>query len=173
MKNNGFTIFIFLLTFILSALFSFVAIMLSDINVILLCVILLIVILIGIVADMAGVAVLSGDEARFHAMASQKIKGSKEAVKLIRNNAHVSSICNDVIGDICGILSGALGASLAAYIISKKLIADIFVSVLMGALISTLTVGLKAVAKKVAIAEANKIIFIIGKVQHFFKPKGK
>ena len=173
MKNNRFTIFIFFLTFILSATFSLVAILLSDINVILLCVILLVVILIGILADMAGVAVLSGDEARFHAMASQKIKGSKEAVKLIRNSAHVSSICNDVIGDVCGILSGALGAALAAYVISKGLIPDIVVSVLVAAVISTLTVGLKAVSKKVAVSEANQIIHIIGKVQHFFKPKGK
>ena len=62
--------------------------------------ILLVIVLVGIVFDILGVAVTSADERPFHSMASRKVPGAQEAIRLLRNAERVGSICNDVIGDI-------------------------------------------------------------------------
>ena len=69
--------------------------------------ILLLIVLIGIIFDIIGVAVTSADEKPFHSMASRKVPGAMESIRLLRNAERVSSICNDVVGDICGVVSGA------------------------------------------------------------------
>ena len=63
--------------------------------------ILLIIVMVGIIFDIIGVAVTSADEKPFHSMAARKVPGAKESIKLLRNAERVSSICNDVVGDIC------------------------------------------------------------------------
>ena len=68
--------------------------------------ILLVIVMVGIIFDIIGVAVTSADEKPFHSMAARKVPGSQEAIKLLRNAERVSSICNDVVGDICGVVSG-------------------------------------------------------------------
>src|SRR5699024_842389 len=68
--------------------------------------IVFIIIIIGILFDMLGIASTAADEAPFHAMASEKVKGAKEAVIIIKNADRFSSFSNDVIGDISGIVSG-------------------------------------------------------------------
>ena len=57
--------------------------------------------------DMAGIAIATADEKTLNAMAARKIRGAKEAVRLIRSADRVGSFCNDVIGDIVGIISGS------------------------------------------------------------------
>ena len=69
--------------------------------------ILLVIVAVGILFDIIGVAVTSADEKPFHAMASRRVPGAKEAIRLLRSAGKVSSICNDVVGDICGVVSGA------------------------------------------------------------------
>ena len=96
---------VFIISFVLSAIFSGLSSFLSDINVIVLIVIILIVIGIGIIFDMIGVATLTAEEAPFHAMSSKKIKEATACINLLKNNTKVSSICNDIVGDICGIVS--------------------------------------------------------------------
>ena len=86
--------------------------LIKNINVVFAFLILIIIIFIGILFDIIGVAVTAADEPPFHAMSANKQKGSKEAVILIRNADIVSNFCNDVIGDIAGTLSGAAGATL-------------------------------------------------------------
>ena len=113
MKYNNWLYKVFLLTFILAIAFSAITSVLTNtFNNIVLLIILLVVIFIGILFDMIGVAVLTSNEATFHAMAAKKITGAKESVVLIKNAVKVSSVCNDVIGDICGIVSGGLAAVL-------------------------------------------------------------
>ena len=170
MKNTKWIIFIFVLTFVLAAAFSGATVMLSDINVALMIVILCVVVALGIVCDMMGVAVLSANEATFHAMASKKIKGAKESVALLRSAPKVSSICNDVIGDICGIISGSIGATLALYISSLGMNITLS-SVLTAAAISTITVGGKAAAKELAQKKCDEITFIMGKARSRFTRK--
>ena len=112
---------------------------------------------------MIGVAVLSCEESSFHAKASRKIKGSRECIKLIKNSNRTSSICNDVIGDICGIVSGTLTATIVISLLDTPLMA-----VMLTAVVSSLTVGGKAIGKKVAIKRCEDITFFVGKLLSLF-----
>lgn len=172
MKDNiKWIILVFVLTFVLSACFSGVATLVSDINVILTGIILAVVILIGIIADMIGVAVLSGNEATFHAKASRKIKGAGVCVNLIRSASKVSSVCNDIIGDICGILSGALGTTLALFISGVTALPHPVCALIVAAGVSTLTVGGKALCKSIAVKNSDGIIFALGSFLAIFQKK--
>lgn len=101
-ENVKWFIQVFIITFMLSLFFSYIStVALNDIQVLPAILILLLVIMLGIVFDIVGVAVTVAGEEEFHAKATKKIKGAKTAVKLIRNSAKVANICADVIGDIC------------------------------------------------------------------------
>lgn len=89
-------------TFILSMLFSFISANgVSNLSLIPAILILALVIVVGIIFDIIGVAVTVADEHEFHAKATKKVKGSKNSIKLIRNAPKVANICSDVVGDIC------------------------------------------------------------------------
>ena len=101
-SNIKWFIEVFILTFILSMIFSYVSENgVSNLNLIPAILILVLVIFIGIIFDIIGVAVTVADEHEFHAKATKKVKGSKDSIKLIRNAPKVANICADVIGDIC------------------------------------------------------------------------
>ena len=133
--------------------------------VITLCVCLLLVIVaVGILFDIIGVAVTSADEKPFHSMASRRVPGAKEAIRLLRSAGKVSSICNDVVGDICGVVSGAASATIAARALTYVDFSwPQAVSLGMSALVAGLTVGGKAVGKTVAIRSCTEIVFTVGK----------
>ncbi len=76
--------------------------------------ILLFIILLGIVFDIIGIAVASASLPPLASMAAKKMKGAKQAVRLLQNAPSVSNFCNDVVGDICGIISGSAGAAIAS-----------------------------------------------------------
>ncbi len=162
---------VFLLSFILAAIFTALSNYCADLNVILLIIILAIVILIGIIFDMIGVATLTSKEASFHAMSSKKIAGAKESISLLRNNTVVSSVCNDVIGDICGIVSGGLGALLTSYIVIRLNGNALWITILITSFISALTVGGKALGKKIATKQCDKLVFFVGKLKSLLKLK--
>lgn len=132
--------------------------------------ILFLVTLTGIIFDIIGTAVTAATEAPFHAMAADKVKGSKQAIYLIRYADRVANICNDVVGDIAGTLSGALVAVIVfdftgrIRFLSKDLLSSMAV-----ALIAALTVGGKAFGKSYAIDNANQIIFGVGKILALIK----
>ena len=115
------------------------------------------------------VAVLTSNEASLHAKASKKLKGAKEAISLLKNDTKVSSVCNDVIGDICGIVSGSLGAVLTISISNYFNFSATIITVLVTAVISSLTVGCKAIFKDVATKHSDTIVFMTGKVISLFK----
>ncbi len=159
MKKDNWIPIIFILTFILSFIFASLSELATNMSVFFLSIVLIIFILIGIIFDMIGVAVLSCEEKTFHAKASRKITGSKECIKLIKNANKTSSICNDVIGDICGIVSGTITTTLIVLIYNKPIMA-----ILLTAAVSSLTVGGKAIGKKIAIKKNENIVFIVGKI---------
>ena len=160
---------VFLLSFILSVIFSGVSTVIADtFNTIVLAIIIVLVIVIGIIFDMIGVAVLTSEEASLHARASKKIKGAKEAIGLLKNATKVSSICNDVIGDICGIVSGSLGAVLTLAIANYFDWSTTITTVIITAVISAITVGGKAMFKSVATENSDKIVFTVGKIKSIF-----
>ena len=101
-ENMKWFIEVFIMTFILSIVFSYISTNgVSNLSLIPAILILVAVILVGIIFDIVGVAVTVADEHEFHAKATKKVKGSKDSIKLIRNAPRVANICADVIGDIC------------------------------------------------------------------------
>jgi CBS domain containing-hemolysin-like protein len=171
-KKNTWIYQIFLWTFLLSILFSYTTNIISiKSNMISTAIIIIIVIFVGIMFDMLGTAALTGNEATFHAKNAKKIKGAKLAIKFIKNNVRVSSICNDIIGDICGIVSGGLGAVLAIDIATHFNINITLVTIIIAAIISSLTVGGKAIFKSIAYKNADKILFSVSRSLSFFKRK--
>ena len=89
---------VFITTFILSIVFSYLSTnSISNLELIPAIVILALVILVGIVFDIIGVAVTVANENEFHAKATKKVEGSKTSIRLIRNSAKVANICADVI----------------------------------------------------------------------------
>ena len=165
MKKLSWPIKVFFITFILAAIFSGASNLHADLNVIMLVIALIFVISIGIVFDMIGVAALTSKKENFHAMASKKIKGAKEAINLLNNSTTVASICNDVVGDICGIVSGSLGAILAIYIASNSSLSIVISTIIVRSFISAFTVGGKAYGKTIATKYADKIIVRTAKVK--------
>lgn len=132
--------------------------------------VLLLIVVIGIVFDMIGVAVTAADETPFHSMASRRIPEATEAIHLLRNAAKVGSVCNDVIGDICGVVSGSAAAVISANVIAATGLSwSTGVSVLLSALVAGLTVGGKAAGKSVAIRNSTKIVKLTAKVLHTLK----
>lgn len=179
-KNNGgpkakWIRKVVILTFGLSVFFGLISeTLMENLNLILSIFILACIILVGIFFDIIGIAVTSADEAPFHAMAARKIPGSKEGVRLIRNADVVSNFCNDVVGDISGIISGAAGATIVAKIVSgNNEVLDIIVSTLIAGLISTITVGGKALGKSVAIKNSKQIVYKVGYLLYLLKRRFK
>ncbi len=160
-QNIKWILLITSLTFVISMIFSYLSeTILKKSNFAIELLVLLTVILIGIIFDMIGVAVTTCAEHPFHAMASRKIKGAKTAIKLIKNKDKVSSFCNDVIGDICGIVSGTAGVIIATSIAKDSIICSLLVT----ATISSLTIGGKALGKKVAVNKSENITRIVSKI---------
>ena len=140
--------------------------------------ILLIIIFVGIVFDIIGMAVASADEKPFHSMAARKVPGAQESIRLLRNAERVSSICNDVVGDICGVVSGSASATIAASILANfEFTWPQVISLMMSALAAGLTVGGKAVGKGFAVSSSTKIVHGVGKLlytlRHFSRKPSK
>lgn len=130
-------------------------------------IILLVIIMIGILFDIIGVAVTSADEKPFHSMAARKVPGALESIRLLRNAEKVGSICNDVVGDICGVVSGSASATIAAQVLQNfEFSWPRLASLLMSALVAGLTVGGKAIGKGLAINSCTKIVHLVGLTIH-------
>ncbi len=110
-KSIKFSISIAVITFVLAAIFSVISSsILGEVMWVVGFIIVLLIVLIGIVFDMLGIAATAADEVPFHAMAAEKVSGSKEAILIVRNADRFASFCNDVIGDISGVISGTASA---------------------------------------------------------------
>ena len=131
--------------------------------------ILLMIVFIGILFDIVGMAVATADEKPFPAMASRKVRGAKECILLLRNAERVSSICNDVVGDICGVVSGSASAPIAAQVLANfELCCASFVPLVLSSLVAALTVGGKAVGKGIAVKGCTDIVYHAGQVIYLF-----
>ena len=168
-------IVVLILAVSLSLLFSILSELVLDGSAIWVAVIVIFVfIFLAIITDMVGLAVASANLEHFNAMAARKVKGSKQALALVKNAGKVSSVLNDVIGDVCGILSGAAGASIVAKIAidNGASFMSILIPSLIAAIIAGLTIAGKAVFKNVAIRHSNSITLAFAKFINFFTRKG-
>ena len=165
-KTIRWVVTIFFVTMLVSGTISFVSDEIMDSSSIAVAfLILLIIILLGIVFDVIGVAVTSADEKPFHSMAARKVPGGLEAIRLLRNAERVSTICNDVIGDICGVVSGSASATIAAQVLHNFTFSvPEVITLLMSTLVAGITVAGKAIGKTFAINSCTKIVSAVGKV---------
>ena len=162
-----------ILSFVLSIVFSFISdIAVDKLPIIPALIVLVLVIFIGVIFDIIGVAVTVADESVFHAKATKKVLGSKEAISMIKNSSQVSNLCADVIGDICGVLSGAISAAVAIKI-TATLGIPYNIQFLISAFVASLTIGGKALGKGFARNYATKIITILAQIVSKFKIGGK
>lgn len=171
-KGRRWIITVILITFVISSLLQMIqAGLMNKVNLAMAFVILISFVLIGIVFDVIGVAVTSANEVPFHSLSSQKIRGAKESVRLIRSADRVGSFCNDVIGDIVGIISGSATTVIVAMIMSSGIGFQQFaLTTVMTAIVAALTIGGKAAGKRIAIEKSNDIVFFVGKVISFIAP---
>ena len=172
-KNNlKWIITVTILAFVISIIMNlFATLTLEGVSLLIAILITLIFIFIGIIFDIIGVAVTSGDEVAFHSMSARKIKGGKIGVKLIKNTEKVSSICCDVIGDVCGIISGTSGVAIVAIIIKTTNANELLVTLIVTGIISALTIGGKAVGKGISINKSKEIVTMVSKTLSIFQRK--
>ncbi len=140
--------------------------------------VLVFIILVGIVADMAGIAIATADEKTINAMAARKISGAKEALAFLKNAEKATSIFNDVIGDISGVVSGATAATIGVYLVNmvKDFLAkgnfqlgQFVLLSMLSAVVAALTVGGKAAGKQYAMKNAAAIVYLVGKIAYYLK----
>ncbi len=156
-----------IVTFFFSLLLSFLTeIFMRRIVVLFLAFLLLfMVILVGIVFDMIGFAAAAAELGPLNAMASNKVFGARQAVRLVKNADQVAVICSDVMGDISSTLAGSLGTVIVFRLLADKPAVDSgLLTILVTGLVAALAVGGKAFGKGIALREANQIIFRIGQL---------
>lgn len=172
-ENTKWVIQSFFITFILSLIFAYISTNgVSNLSLIPAFLILLLVMFLGILFDIVGVAVTVANEEEFHAKATKKVKGSKDSIRLIKNAPKVANICADVIGDICGVLSGSISA-LIAIKISTQLHLSFNIQYMLSAFVSALTVSGKAYGKGIANKYSTEIVHKVGIILNKFSKKNK
>lgn len=176
-KNNGmlsniknynlkWVVNITIITFILAVFMSFSSeALLRSASIFIAFFILIVIVFLGIVSDLIGIAVATADEKPFHSMASNKIGAAKFAIKLIKNAGPVSNFCNDVIGDIAGIISGAAGAIILVQVSNRYHgINTAAYSITLSGIVAAITVGGKALGKEIALKKSKEIVFFVSKI---------
>ena len=168
--DGGWIVKTIVITFTMSAVVNMLSnLIMSVVGILVACLVLLFIICVGILFDIIGVAVTTASEAPFHSMAVRRVKGARQAIKLIIARDKVSNFCNDVVGDICGIVSGSAGAAVVAFItVSNPSLPSFLVSLLITAVVAALTVGGKAVGKSFAMKYSNTIVFHVAKIISLF-----
>ncbi len=170
-ESTKWLIQIFIITFILSLVFSSVSnIVVNRLNIYIAIIVLIIIIGIGIFFDIIGMAVATCPEAPFHAKAAKKHKGAKEIIRLIKSREKVASVCNDVVGDVSGIVSGSISALIALQIAKNFDLDIIMISLLIGGIVAAVTVGGKAIGKVYAINSSENILYFVGAIIHYIAP---
>lgn len=172
MNNKNWVIKAFILTFFLALIISGISnVIVEKCGFIVLLIITILIVLLGIIFDIIGTAVLTANEATFHAKASNKIDGSKESIKLIKNSSNIANFCNDIVGDICGIVSGSMGAMIAIYAANNLNVNNTLTTLLISSIISSIMVGGKAIGKNIAVKKSDEIIFLVGSIINKFSNK--
>lgn len=171
--NIKWVINIFIVTFLLAIGMSFTSeALLRNTKISIAFIVLIVIVFIGVFFDAIGIAVATAKPEPFNSMASNKIKGAKYAIKLIKNASPVSNFCNDVIGDIAGIVSGAAGAIIVLQI--RKIYPMVnmgILSIIISGVVASLTVGGKAFGKEIALKKSKEIVYWVAKLLYWINSK--
>ncbi len=165
-SSNKWSLIIFIVTFFLSATMMVASSkVMEGVNIYVALSVLLLIVVLSIIFDIIGTAVTAAEEAPFHAMASRKLYGARQALRLIRNADKVSNFCNDVVGDICGVISGSASALIVMKIAQSG--DKSLVEFIMAGLVASLTVGGKSIGKTIAIKNSNYIVYKVSVIIKF------
>ena len=168
-SNISWIVTIFFVAVLISSAISFLSSsIMEDAGIVEAFAVLLFIVLLGIVFDVIGVAVMSAGEKPFHSMAAKKVPGAAEALKLLRNAEKVSSFCNDVVGDICGVVSGSASAIIAVKALTQ-IDSDTVSQLIMSALVAGVTIAGKAFGKNLAMSNSTNIVHFASKLIYYIK----
>ncbi|MFD2637398.1 hypothetical protein [Piscibacillus salipiscarius] len=171
-RSLNFSISIAVITFVLAAIFSIVSNVALDGTIWTIgLIIVFIIVFIGVVFDMMGIAAAAATEQPFHAMAAEKVTGAKESIVIVRNADRFASFCNDVIGDIAGIVSGTAAALVVTQLVDVFNTGRPTLSIVLTSIVAALTVGGKAFGKTLAMTKSTQIILFAGKLAFFVENK--
>ncbi len=151
-------------TFVLAVLFGLAThFILQEIaSLIISFIILFLVILLGVIFDTIGTAAAAAEVAPLNAKASCRVYGARRGVDLVRNAERVANFCNDVVGDITGIISGMVAAVIVFNLLAGFDELEFIIRILLTALVAALTVGGKAIGKKMALSKSTEIMLLSG-----------
>ena len=164
--SHKWTIFVIFLSFVLSLVFSLItSVAMQSLNLFFAFIVLFAIIAINILFDMIGTA----EEKPFHSLAARKVKGARESISVIRHAPQLANLCCDVIGDIAGIISGATTTLIVSELVAKFNLSGILPSLILTGIVSSLTIGGKAMSKGISMNNGNSIVFTVGKIMSVFK----
>lgn len=171
--NKKWIILITLGTLLLSFFFSFISDFATrNLSIYAALATLILIIFIGVIFDIVGVATTVADIKIFNSMAANRITTANYAIKIVRNASKVSNFCSDVIGDIAGILSGAAGTIIVISLVTRYNINKAAIlTILMSSIIAALTVGGKAWGKEIALNNSDEIVLLTAKFFQFLDKK--
>lgn len=129
---------------------------------------LLLLVAAGILFDVLGVATAAAHERPFHALASDRVAGAAQAIRLLRQADVVTTVTNDMIGDILGTLAGAMGAGLVFQLVRRGVVTnEELLATVVVAMTAGLSVGGKSFFKGFALGHAQEIVLVAGRVLAF------
>jgi len=162
-----------IITFFIAILVvAFSRLAVANLNSALALLVFLIIITVGVIFDMIGVAAAAADVAPFNARAARKDFGAQKGLHLVQNADRVATFCSDIVGDICGTVSGAIGALLVVRVVMLTGFSESILNILVVALAAALTVGGKGFCKGIGITRANEIIGGVGNLLAFMEGIG-
>ncbi|MBE3520045.1 MAG: hypothetical protein IMW97_07055 [Firmicutes bacterium] len=123
---------------------------------------ILVVVVLGIAADVVGIASARAREPALTSMASKKMRGAKEALWFIRNADKVSSLANDLLGDVCATVAGGLAVGLSFKFAGSTRLTRPVLSALAVGVAAALAVGGKALMKGIGLKRAESIVYHLG-----------
>ena len=170
--NVRWVVTITIVSFLMSAVLSFFSERaLGMVGNIMAFLVLLFFILVGIFFDIIGVSATAATEKRFHSMAARRVRGTRQAIWIVRNAEKVGSFCNDVVGDISGIISGATSAIIVSRLIQGTDARSVILSLSITGCVSALTIGGKALGKTLGLNYSEDIVGMVGRLMAIFPDK--
>lgn len=167
---------LFFATLVLATVFTFLSdSVLRATTIYLSAAVLVLIILVGILFDIIGLATATASHVTLNAMAAKRAVGARQALRMVRNAPRVTAICSDLVGDIAGTLSGAAGTAIVFHAgLARAASTDAaggLWTVLVVALIAAFTVGGKSLGKTLAIEQADDIVLRVGRLLWWLEDK--
>ncbi|WP_350344675.1 hypothetical protein PRVXT_001104 [Proteinivorax tanatarense] len=167
-KNNLWIVKLCFWTFILAVIISIISqVILGKVGLVTAFLLLFSIVFLGVLFDTIGVATTAAKTPPLAAKSAKKVKGAKQALRLVKNAEQVATFFNDVVGDISGIISGG-AATVVVFILVNGGETQV-VNVILTSIVAAVTVGGKGIGKTLAIHNSTEILMYVGKVIYYIE----